>query len=156
MKITLTMFKMFVGCFVIQYFLIPPIMVNNYLNVTNNIGKIYLTIIACLFFTLLETMLHDHKYNVLSLNIYLITGAILILFIYLYRKQIGVNDEQYLKSLIEQQSNGIFMSESILKKTNNYNVAKIAKNVLQTQKDEIKEFEQVLLNLKNTKKYQKQ
>jgi uncharacterized protein (DUF305 family) len=39
---------------------------------------------------------------------------------------------------------GIFTSEEILKKTNDYNVAKIAKNIIQKQKDEIREMKDLL------------
>ena len=49
MKISNTMIVMFVGSFLIQYFLIPPIMVNNRMYITNNIGKAYLATIMGLF-----------------------------------------------------------------------------------------------------------
>jgi len=39
--------------------------------------------------------------------------------------------------MIEHHSMGILTSEEILKKTDNYDVAKLAKNIIQTQKDEI-------------------
>jgi hypothetical protein len=38
---------------------------------------------------------------------------------------------------IEYVNFGMFSSEEILKKTNNYNVAKLAKNIIQEQQDEI-------------------
>jgi uncharacterized protein (DUF305 family) len=62
----------------------------------------------------------------------------LALFVYLYRKQVAVDDKQYLEGMIEHHSMGIFTSEEILKKTDNYDVAKIAKNIIQTQNDELR------------------
>ena len=64
--------------------------------------------------------------------------ALLAILTYLYRKQIAINDKQYLEGMIEHHSMGIFQSEEILKKTDNYDVAKLAKNIIQTQNDEIR------------------
>jgi hypothetical protein len=144
MKITHTMVVMFVGSFLIQYFLMPPIMVNNNAYITNNIGKAYMSVIMALFMILLEVMMHDHQYHVLSLNLYAFIIAGLVLFVYLYRKQVAINDKQYLEGMIEHHSMGILTSEEILKKTDNYDVAKLAKNIIQTQTDEIREMRELL------------
>lgn len=138
MRITHTMVVMFVGSFLIQYFLMAPIMVNSRADITNNIGKAYMAIIMSLFMILLEIMMHDHQYNVFSLNFYLGILVALIIFVYLYRKQISINDKQYLEGMIEHHSMALLTSEEILKKTDNYNVAKLAKNIIQTQTDEIR------------------
>ena len=138
------MVVMFVGSFLIQYFLMPPIMVNNSLYITNNIGKAYMSVIMALFMVLLEVMMHDHQYHVLSLNLYAFIIAGLALFVYLYRKQVYINDKQYLEGMIEHHSMGLLTSEEILKKSDNYNVVKIAKNIIQTQQDEIKIMRELL------------
>jgi uncharacterized protein (DUF305 family) len=39
---------------------------------------------------------------------------------------------------------GILTSEEILKKTDNYDVAKLAKNIIQTQKDEIRIMKSII------------
>lgn len=140
MKITHTMIVMFIGSFIIQYFLIPPIMVSNKMYITNNLGNLYMSIIMAIFMLFLEVMMHDHQYKVLSLNLYTLLAFGLFLFVYLYRTQTFITDKQYLAGMIEHHSMGIFTSEEILKKTNDYNVAKIAKNIIQQQKDEIKEM----------------
>jgi len=145
MKINHTMIVMFVGSFLIQYFLMPPIMVNNRVEITNNLGKAYMSTIMGLFMVLLEVMMHDHQYHVLSLHLYGILIAGLILFVYLYRKQIAINDKQYLEEMIEHHSMALLTSEEILKKTDNYDVAKLAKNIIQTQNDEIRTMRNLLL-----------
>ena len=132
------MFFMFVGSFIVQYFIMPPIMVNKLTYVTNNIGKAYLATIMGLFMVLIEVMMHDHQYHVLSVNWYAILFALLAMFTYLYRNQIAIDDKQYLEGMIEHHSMALFQSEEILKKTDNYNIAKLAKNIIQTQTDEIK------------------
>lgn len=138
MKITHSMFFMFVGSFIIQYFIMPPIMVNKLTYVTNNIGKAYLATIMGLFMVLIEVMMHDHQYHVFSVNSYAILFALLAMFTYLYRNQIAVNDKQYLEGMIEHHSMALFQSEEILKKTDDYKIAKLAKNIIQTQNDELK------------------
>jgi uncharacterized protein (DUF305 family) len=62
----------------------------------------------------------------------------------LYRKQVAINDKQYLEGMIEHHSMALFTSEEILKKTNDYNIAKLAKNIIQTQTDEIKEMRDLI------------
>jgi len=134
---------MFIGSFIVQYFLMPPIMVSNFSYITNNIGKAYLATIMALTMVAVEVMMHDHQYHVLSVNWYAILFALLAMFTYLYRKQIAINDKQYLEGMIEHHSMALFTSEEILKKTDNYDIAKLAKNIIQTQTDEL----QVMTNL---------
>jgi hypothetical protein len=131
------MLVMFIGSFIVQYFLMPPIMVSNINYITNNVGKAYLATIMALSMVIIEVMMHDHQYHVLSTNWYAILFALLALFTYLYRKQIAVNDKQYLEGMIEHHSMALLTSEEILKKTDNYNVAKLAKNIIQSQSDEL-------------------
>jgi hypothetical protein len=135
---------MFIGSFIVQYFVMPPIMVNKINYITNNIGKAYLASIMGLFMVLIEVMMHDHQYHVLSVNWYAILFALLALFTYLYRKQIAINDKQYLEGMIEHHSMAVFMSDEILKKTDNYDIAKLAKNIIQTQNDELRNMTNLL------------
>jgi Domain of unknown function (DUF305) len=137
MKITHTMILMFVSGFLIQYFIMPPIMVSNMQYITNNIGKAYLASIMGLLMIITELMMHDHQYHVLSVNWYAILFALLALFTYLYRKQIYINDKQYLEGMIEHHSMALLTSNEILKKTNSYDIAKLAKLIISQQTDEI-------------------
>jgi len=134
---------MFIGSFIVQYFIMPPIMVNKITYITNNIGKAYLATIMALFMVLIEVIMHDHQYHVLSVNWYAILFALLAMLTFLYRKQVAINDKQYLEGMIEHHSMAVFQSEEILKKTDNYDIAKLAKNIIQTQNDEL----QIMTNL---------
>lgn len=146
MKITHTIIIMFIGSFIIQYFIMPPIMVNKYIYVTNNIGKVYMSIIMALLMVLLEIMMHDHSYSVFSLNWYIGLFILISFFTYLYKKQIAIDDKQYLEGMIEHHSMALLTSEEILNKTDNYHVAKLAKNIIQTQSDELKIMNELLKN----------
>jgi uncharacterized protein (DUF305 family) len=46
--------------------------------------------------------------------------------------------------MIEHHSMALLTSEEILKKTDNYNVAKLGKNIIQKQKDEIREMKDLV------------
>jgi len=138
---------MFIGSFIIQYFFMPPIMVNDIIYITNNIGKAYLATIMALFMVLLEIIIHDQHYGILSLNWYAILIASLALFIYLYRKQVAVDDKQYLEGMIEHHSMALFTSDEILKKTDNYHIAKLAKNIKSQQTDELRVMDELLQKL---------
>jgi hypothetical protein len=144
MKITHTMIVMFLGNFVIQYFLMPPIMIEQISDFTNSIGKAYMSIIMGIFMVLMEVGMHDHQYDVCSTNFYIALVAALLLFIYLYRKQVAIKDKQYLEGMIEHHSMALLTSKEILTKTDDYNVAKLAKNIIQTQETEIKTMKSLL------------
>jgi hypothetical protein len=120
------------------------IMVNNIEYITNNIGKLYISIIMGLFMILLEIMMHDYQYHVFSIKYYLLLIILLGVFTYLYKKQIYINDKEYLKGMLEHHSMALLTSEEILKKTDNYHVAKLSKNIIQEQKDQIKEIKNII------------
>ena len=138
MKLSNSIIIMFIGSFIIQYFIMPPIMVNDRIYITNNIGKAYMSTFMGLCMVVLEIMMHDHQYGVFSVNWYTILIALLALFIYLYRNQIAINDKQYLEGMIEHHSMALLTSDEILKKTDNYDIAKLAKNIKSQQTDELR------------------
>ena len=144
MRLFNSMIFMFIGSFLIQYVLVPPIMVSNLSYLTNNIGKAYMAIIMALFMILLEVIMHDHHYESFSMKLYIPILISLALFVYLYRKQVAINDKQYLENMIEHHSMALLTSEEILNKTDDYNVAKIAKNIIQTQTDEIRSMKELV------------
>jgi hypothetical protein len=144
MKLIYTLLTLFIGTFLIQYFIIPAIMVNKLQFVTNHISKAYVSVIMGLFVIMLEVIRKDYQYNVFSVKIYTFILAILLLFIYLYKKQIFIDDKQYLEKIIEQHSIELQASEEILKKTNSYDVTKIAKNIIQQDEDDLRYIKSII------------
>ena len=147
MRILHTLVVMFIGSFIIQYFFMSTIMASRMENITNSLGKVYLSIIMGLYMMGLEIMMHDHHYGVFSMKYYIFIGILLGLFIYLYREQKYITDKQYLEEMIEHHSMALLTSNKILEKTDNYNVSKIAKNIIQKQEDEIVDMKNILKNL---------
>ena len=148
MRITNNMMMMFIGSFLIQYYLMNTIMVNSKNDITNSLGKFYMSIIMAFFMIILETMMHDHQYDVFSTNTYICLIFFVLVFIYLYRNQVAVNDKQYLEGMIEHHSMALLTSKEIVKKTNNYNVARISKHIIQKQEDEIREMRTILEHIR--------
>jgi len=144
MRLTHTMIMMFIGSFLIQYFVMSPIMTNKIENITNSLGKVYLSTLMGLFMILLEIAMHDHQYDVFSVKNYVFVGGLVLVVIYLYRTQKYITDKQYLEEMIEHHSMALLTSNRILEKTNDYNVSKLAKNIVQTQMDEIQRMKDML------------
>ena len=86
---------------------------------------------------LIDVILHDHQYTTVSVNWYVILLSLIALFAYLYKKQIAINDKQYLAGMIEHHSMALLQSAEIIEKTDNYDITKLAKNIIQTQTDEL-------------------
>jgi uncharacterized protein (DUF305 family) len=66
------------------------------------------------------------------------------MFVYLYRFQAAINDKQYIEGMIEHHSMALFTSEAILKKTDDYNIAKLAKNIIEKQTDELRSMQELV------------
>ena len=147
MRILHTLVVMFIGSFIIQYFFMSAIMSNSIENITNSLGKVYLSIIMGLYMVVLEIMMHDHQYTVFSMKYYIIFGCLIVFFIYLYKAQKYITDKEYVKEMIEHHSMALLTSNKILEKTDNYNVSKLAKNIIQKQEDEIRDMKGILINL---------
>ena len=147
MRLLHMLFVMFIMSFLIQYFFMSTITANSFANITNSYGKVYLSVIMAFSMILTEVLLHDHQYGVFSKKMYLGLVVLLSFFIYVYRKQVSVDDKQYLEEMIEHHSMALLTSEKILEKTDNYNVAKIAKNISQQQQEEINSMRSILQGL---------
>ena len=151
MRILQTLIIMFIASFFIQYYLMSAIMVDKQSEITNSLGKVYMSVIMGVFMLIIEVMMHDHQYNTMSYKYYIGYGLLLTLFIVLYRKQIGINDKQYLEGMIEHHSMALLTSKEIMKKSDNYYVIQLAKNIIQTQEDEINKMRLILNKIKSDK-----
>lgn len=148
MRILHTLAVMFIGSFIIQYFFMSAIMSNSIENITNSLGKVYLSVLMGLYMMVLEVMMHDHHYDVFSMKYYIFIGCLIIFFVYLYKTQKYITDKEYVKEMIEHHSMALLTSNKILEKTDNYNVSKLAKNIIQKQEDEIRDMKEILHKIK--------
>ena len=143
---------MIISSFIIQYFIMPPFMVNSITDITFTLGNAYLSLFMGLLMGVVEIIMYDMRYNVTSVKYYVSLFAASAACIYLYRCQIGVTDKQYLEEMIEHHSMALLTSERIVKKTDNYDVAALSKIILQTQTDEIIKMRDILSKLDHANK----
>ena len=120
------------------------IMSNSYNNITNSVGKIYISLIMALFMALTEVCMYDFMMLKFSWKYYMLFTVLLVTFIFMYKKQVGINDKEYIKEMIEHHSMALLTSEEIIDKTHNYKVKRIAYKIKNTQEDEIKYMKSLL------------
>ena len=97
------LFMMFFS-FIIQYYIMSLIMTNNVTNIRNSLGKLYISTIMAFLMGIVEVMMHDFYFGVLSLQYYIPLFVILGTFYYLYKSQYKINDKEYLNEMIEHHS----------------------------------------------------
>ena len=143
---------MFVASFLIQYFIMSYIMTDSIKNIKNSAGKIYISFIMALLMSLVEVGMHDAFNFVISTKYYGLLVSLLIIFTVLYKKQFFVNDKNYLEEMIEHHSMALLTSNSIINKTKNNDVKKLAENIVKTQNKEIEAMNAIIKDITPQKK----
>ena len=92
---------MIVGSFVIQYYAMSYLMTSSPSDITNSLGKAYISTIMALIMGILEVVMNDWMMKKIHWSYYILLGLLLAIFLMMYRKQVGITDEQYVKEMIE-------------------------------------------------------
>lgn len=137
---------MIFSSFIIQYFLMSYITVDDISNITNSLGKLYLSYLMAFSMGITEVIMYDFNNKTLSLNYYIILLLFISIFYILYTMQIGINDKEFLKEMIEHHSMALKTSEEIENKTSNYKVKKLANDIISSQSEQIKYMKSLLTN----------
>ena len=127
---------MFISMFIIQYVFMSYVMTNTPENITNSIGKIYMSTIMGLFMVVAGVLM-QHKFNIKQ---FIVFGGLLVGCIYLYKIQYGIDAKEYLKEMVEHHSMALLTSKAIIEKTKDNDVLKLAQRIIQTQEKEINEM----------------
>lgn len=103
--------------------------------VYNHLNKAYMALLmgvvmALIFYILLLFQGHFSKWLV-------ITTILVIILVILIRQQTRVNDEQFLKGMIEHHDMALLMSDRIKEKTNKNNIYRFADWIIERQQEEI-------------------
>jgi hypothetical protein len=128
---------MMIGSFIIQLFVMGFIMTNSATNITFSIGKFYMSVIMAALMGLVEVLMFDVHMKTISIQYYLTLMFLLVMFVYLYRNQVYVEDRDYLNEMIEHHSMALLTSEEILQHTKSERVKRLAENIISTQEKEI-------------------
>ncbi len=143
MELHYSLWFMMLGSFIIQFFVMSFIMTNTYKDIRFSVGKFYMATIMALIMGLLEVLMFDTHMKTFSVIYYLSLGLMLLLFIYLYRNQMYVEDKDYLNEMIEHHSMALLTSEEILQHTKSEKVKRLAENIITTQEKEIETMKQL-------------
>jgi Ca2+/Na+ antiporter len=144
MELKFSLWFMMIGSFIIQLTVMSGIMTNSYKNITFSVGKFYMASIMALLMGLLEVLMFDVHMRTISLQYYLGLIFLLVVFVYLYRNQVYIEDTDYLEEMIEHHSMALLTSEEILQKTQSERVKKLAENIISTQEKEIEYMRQLV------------
>lgn len=136
---------MLIFSFIIGYFFSMALLAYSPSHITNNFNKIYM---ALLMATLMGTyhsgfdvIINPSKKNIAILLYFIIISVILIMYI---KQQYGINQEQFLLSMIEHHSAAITMSEKVKPKLTDNRVKNLVDNIITSQSKEINEMKNIL------------
>jgi Ca2+/Na+ antiporter len=119
-------------------------MTDSYKNITFSIGKFYMAVIMAVLMGLTEVLMFDTHMKTVSGIYYVSLFFVLVVFVYLYRNQVYIEDKDYLNEMIEHHSMALLTSEEILQKTHSERVKKLAENIIVTQEKEIEYMRQLI------------
>jgi Ca2+/Na+ antiporter len=123
--------------FFIQYIIMSLIMTNSASNITFSVGKFYISVIMALLMGFVEVSMFDFHMKTLHITYYLSLFIGFAIFLYLYKSQSYIDDDEYLKEMIEHHSMALLTSDEVLQKTKSERVKKLADNIVATQTAEI-------------------
>ena len=140
------LFMMFTS-FIIQYYVMSLIMVNDVTNIRNSLGKVYISSIMAILMGIVEVFMHDYFSRMISYSFYIPLFVLLIVFYYLYKIQYKVTAKDYLNEMIEHHSMALLTSDEMLKKTSDDNVVLLADSIIKGQQKEISIMKQMVQNM---------
>jgi hypothetical protein len=106
------------------------LLVNKYTDFRMSLGKFYISTIIALIIGLFNIIMYDFYYGTFAMNYYIGLGIVISILIYFYKYQIGIEDNEYVKNVIEVSSNLELISDNIIDKTENNKIKNFAKNII--------------------------
>jgi hypothetical protein len=145
MSLNYSVSYMMITGFLTHYFIMSNVMTNDVANITNNLSKIYLSLVMAFIMGILEVLMFDMHNQTISLKYYIPIFLCFGTSLWLYRKQIAVNEANYLREMIEHHDMALFTSKNLLDKPNiSPRVRDFAKKIINTQTKEIDEMKQLI------------
>lgn len=102
-----------------------------------HVNKLYMALIMGSLMGVINEIImlyNNYTHSTLGLIVWISVSIGLILML---RKQVFVSDNEYLKSMIEHHDSAVFMSEEILRKSNDVELKDFAQQIIDTQQKEI-------------------
>jgi hypothetical protein len=97
----------------------------------------YLSVIAASIMCILEVFIYDWYKNVTSLFYYIGLVLVVYMFSYLFKNQTGIDDQDYLKQMLEMHSCDLLISKQALQNTKNQSIQTVATNYINRRNKDI-------------------
>jgi len=91
-----------------------------------------------------EVMIYDSYRDTISLFYYIGLGIIIYGMIYMYNAQSGVDDNDYLKQMLEYQSRDILLADRIIKNTDSQSMKTLASTILNRRKRDMDAMKKIM------------
>lgn len=123
-------------------------MVNKYENVFTSVNQFYMAATMTMPMVIIEIILMRHMYMNKKLNFVILTISVLALigFYTGIRKQVAVNDRQFLKSMIPHHAGAILMCQE--SDISDPEIKRLCEEIVASQQKEIDEMKRKLEELK--------
>jgi len=100
-------------------------------------GKTYLSVVAASIMCILEVFIYDWYKNETSLFYYISFVLVAYLFSYLFKNQVGVDDQDYLKQMLEAHSRDLLLSKQMLQTAKSQSIQTVATNYINRRNKDI-------------------
>ena len=134
---------MFVTSIVLGFFVTTSLLVNSTADIKPSQNKFYMALWMALWMVLAELVMLPHS----PIWIWVAVIAGLITVWYMTRKQLLVDDRQYLQAMVQHHSSAILTSNKILERTKNKEIRKLAQEITESQQSEINLINGILQNI---------
>ena len=137
MKLFTYLILTFIVSFVVQFWILSIVSTSSMEFVKATRGKMYLSITAASIMCILEVFIYDWYKNETSLFYYISLVLIAYLFAYFFKNQTGIDDQDYLKQMLEMHSCDLLISKKILENTKSQSVQTVATNYINRRNKDI-------------------
>lgn len=137
MKLFTYLILTFIIAFFVQFWVLSIISASSMEHVKATRGKAYLSVVAASIMCILEVFIYDWYKNETSLFYYISFVLVAYLFSYLFKNQVGVDDQDYLKQMLEAHSRDLLLSKQMLQTTKSQSIQTVATNYINRRNKDI-------------------
>lgn len=142
---------MIISSFLAGYLSTMNIWAVNIKHVRWHLNDVYMVVLMTAWMIILSyLLLRNHMIN--SKTILIIAILFIIVIIYVIRKQVFIDDKQFMNGMIPHHSMAILMAERIKEKTKDPRIMYLANQIIKSQTDEINIMTNIL-NETNSNRY---
>ena len=136
---------------ILSYFVMSNVMLTFRNGVYNHINKAYMALLMGSLMGIIYyvIMIVNGHCSIITWYGLILWITITIIFIIIINRQLLINDDQFLKSMIEHHDAALVMAESIKEKTKDPEINNLAANIIRTQQNEINWMQQKLNKINN-------